>query len=115
MNGQESEPIVVFITAPNKDEAKRLASALIGSELAACVQILPEMESIYRWQGAIEQQSEILILAKTTSAKFAELEREVRLLHTYDVPEILALPVVAVSQPYLEWLNKTLNPSDGEG
>ena len=101
-----SEPIVVLITAPHREEAVRLAEMLVGAHLAACVQILPEMESVYRWQGKIERQTEILLIAKTTREKFHELEREIRALHSYDTPEIVALPIVAGSQPYLDWLNE---------
>ena len=104
------DPIVVFLTAPNGEEATRLADLLIGAHLAACVQILPEMESVYRWQGKIERQSEILLIAKTTAGKFADLEREVRALHSYETPEIVAVPLVAGSKPYLEWLTNSLNP-----
>jgi periplasmic divalent cation tolerance protein len=107
----EEDAIVVFMTAPNGEEATRLADLLIGAHLAACVQILPEMESVYRWEGKIERQSEILLLAKTTTAKFAELEREVRALHSYETPEIIAVPIVAGSSPYLAWLIDSLNPS----
>ena len=105
----EEDAIVVFITAPNGEEATRLADLLIGAHLAACVQILPEMESVYRWEGKIERQSEVLLLAKTTTAKFAELEREVRSLHSYETPEIIAVPIVAGSSPYLAWLIDSLN------
>jgi periplasmic divalent cation tolerance protein len=104
------DPIVVFMTAANGEEATRLADMLIGAHLAACVQILPEMESVYRWEGKIERQSEILLLAKTTAGKFADLEREVRALHSYDTPEIIAVPILAGSTPYFEWLNKSLKP-----
>jgi periplasmic divalent cation tolerance protein len=103
-----ADPIVVLMTAPNVEEATRLAELLIGAHLAACVQILPEMESVYRWEGKIERQSEILILAKTSAGKFADLEREVRALHSYETPEIVALPIVAGSKPYLEWLSEIL-------
>jgi periplasmic divalent cation tolerance protein len=106
MSGDDA--IIVFMTAPNGEEATRLAELLIGAHLAACVQILPEMESVYRWQGQIERQSEILILAKTTAAKFADLEREVRALHSYETPEIVAVPIVAGSSPYLKWLAESL-------
>ena len=106
------DPIVVFLTASNGEEATRLADLLIGAHLAACVQILPEMESVYRWQGKIERQSEILLIAKTTAGKFAELEREVRALHSYETPEIVAVPLVAGSTPYLEWLADSLNPTE---
>lgn len=102
----DTDAIVVFLTAANGEEATRLADMLVGAHLAACVQILPEMESVYRWQEKIERASEILLIAKTTKAKFAELEREVRALHSYDTPEIIAVPVVDGSARYLEWLTK---------
>jgi periplasmic divalent cation tolerance protein len=110
----DTDVIVVFMTAANGEEATRLAEMLVGAHLAACVQILPEMESVYRWQGKIERQSEILLLAKTTRAKFAELEREVRALHSYDTPEIIAVPVVDGSAPYLDWLNEAAHPRSSE-
>ena len=103
-----SEAIVVFMTAANGEEAARLADMLVGAHLAACVQILPEIESVYRWEGKIERQSEVLLLAKTTRSKFDELEREVRALHSYDTPEIVAVPVTLGSAPYLEWLNASV-------
>ena len=105
-----TDAIVVFMTAANGEEATRLADLLVGAHLAVCVQILPEMESVYRWKGQIERQSEILLIAKTTAEKFAELEREVRALHSYETPEIVALPIVAGSTPYLEWLTANLQP-----
>jgi periplasmic divalent cation tolerance protein len=103
-----ADPIVVFLTAPNGEEATRLADLLIGAQLAACVQILPEMESVYRWQGNIERQAEILLIVKTTAEKFVDLEREVRALHSYETPEIVAVPIVAGSNPYLEWLTASV-------
>src|SRR4026208_1123394 len=105
------DAIVVFMTAANGEEAARLAEMLVGAHLAACVQILPEMESVYRWQGKIERQSEILLLAKTTQSKFDELEREVRALHSYDTPEIIAVPATALSTPYLQWLTTSTDPN----
>jgi len=102
----DDDPIVVFMTAANGEEATRLADMLVGAHLAACVQILPEMESVYRWQGKIERQAEVLLIAKTTLAKFDDLEREVRALHSYETPEIVAIPIVTGSVPYLEWLVK---------
>jgi|SRR5919205_221835 periplasmic divalent cation tolerance protein len=110
----DTDAIVVFMTAANGEEATRLAEMLVGAHLAACVQILPEMESVYRWQGKIERESEILLLAKTTRAKFAELEREVRALHSYDTPEIIAVPVVDGSAPYLDWLDRATDPLSSE-
>lgn len=105
----DEDAIAVFMTAASGEEATRLADLLIGAHLAACVQILPEMESVYRWEGKIERQSEILLIAKTTTDKFAELEKEVRALHSYETPEIVAVPIVAGSSPYLAWLFDSLN------
>ena len=104
-----SEAIVVFMTAANGEEAARLADMLVGSHLAACVQILPEIESVYRWQGKIERQQEILLLAKSTTDKFDELEREVRALHSYETPEIIAVSLADVSEPYLKWLVQSVS------
>ena len=105
MSSQDAgDAIVVFMTAANGEEAARLADMLVGAHLAACVQILPEMESVYRWEGKIERAAEVLLLAKTTRGKFDELEREVRALHSYETPEIIAVPITVGSAPYLEWL-----------
>ena len=109
----ETEAVVVLITAGSRDEAARLAEMLVEARLAACVQIMPEIESVYRWQGAVQREPEVLLLAKTLRGKFVELEREVRALHSYETPEIIALPVVAASLPYMEWLNaNTLSLSE---
>jgi periplasmic divalent cation tolerance protein len=82
MNASAEEAIAVFMTAANHEEAARLADMLVEARLAACVQILPRMESVYRWQGKIERQPEVLLIAKTVRSKFKELEKEVRALHT---------------------------------
>jgi len=103
------------MSAANGEEAVRLADMLVGAHLAACVQILPEMESVYRWKGQIERQAEILVIAKTVRSKFAEFEREVRAIHTYDTPEIIALPITGASAPYLEWLFTSLTPESSTG
>jgi len=109
MSAAPDQPIAVFITTPDKDEASRLADMLIERNLAACVQILPSMLSVYRWQGKIERQEEVLLIAKTFTAKFAELEREVRAVHSYETPEIVAVPLTAVSEPYRQWLSASVN------
>ena len=96
--------IVVLITAPNREEAARLAEMIVGARLAACVQILPEMESVYWWEGEVKREPEHLLLVKTTAGRFATIEREVRALHSYETPEIVALPVSEASTPYLTWL-----------
>lgn len=110
MDDQTREAIVVLMTAGSREEAARLAEMLVGARLAACVQIMPEMESIYHWQGSVHRDPEVLLLAKTTQANFNDLEREVRALHSYETPEIIALPIAAISTPYLEWLTTTVHP-----
>jgi periplasmic divalent cation tolerance protein len=103
-----SEGIVVLMTAANADEARRIAERLIEARLAACVQILPEIESVYRWKDEIQREKEVLLLAKTVSSRFDELEKEVRAMHSYEMPEIVAVPIAAVSEPYRAWLIDSL-------
>ena len=103
-----SDAIVVFITAPTQEEAKRLADRLVEASLAACVQILPQMESVYRWEGKVERQSEHLLIVKTTAERFTEVEKEVRLLHSYETPEIVCFPLTAGSPEYLNWLRDSV-------
>jgi periplasmic divalent cation tolerance protein len=109
MNNTASEPIVVLMTAANREEASRIAEALVAARLAACVQILPEMLSVYRWQGEIARESEVMLLAKTTLGRFDDLDRAVREIHSYETPEIVALPVTSVSAPYLDWLQEEVS------
>ena len=101
---KESDPIVVLMTAASADEAERIAEMLVSQKLAACVQILPAIQSVYIWKGQVQRESEVLILAKTTQNNFAGLEREVRAMHSYETPEIVALPIVNGSPAYIEWL-----------
>ena len=108
MDQDSSDAVVVLMTATNGEEATRLAQMLVGAHLAACVQILPEIQSIYRWQGRVQRQAEVLLIAKTTKSKLGEIDREVRALHSYETPEIVALPITAGSAPYLSWLTASL-------
>lgn len=114
MSTPPDQAIVVFIAAAKRKEARRLADMLVSTRLAACVQIMPEMESVYHWQGKIERQREILLIAKTVSSKFAELEREVVALHSYETPEIVAFPLTAGSRPYLEWLSASVTEDQND-
>jgi uncharacterized protein involved in tolerance to divalent cations len=99
------------MTAANGDEAGRIAEMLVDAHLAACVQILPGIQSIYRWQGKVAHEQEVLLLAKTASGRFDDLVKRVTAIHSYDTPEIIALPIVAAAEPYLKWLMGSL--SDG--
>ena len=111
MSQQTNDQIVVLMTAPNAEEATRIAEMLIERKLAACVQMLPPMTSIYVWKGEVERANEIMLVAKSTRAKFDELESAVRAIHSYETPEIIALPIVAGSQSYLSWLSSCLEGS----
>jgi len=102
------------MTASSVDEANRLADMLVDKRLAACVQIMRETDSVYRWQGKVVTQREVLLIAKTLSSKFAEIEREVVKLHSYETPEIVAVPLSAGSVPYLEWLGASVTEG-GQG
>jgi periplasmic divalent cation tolerance protein len=98
------EFIVVYVTAGSPAEGDRLARALVDERLAACVNRLGPVQSVYRWEGKIEQSEEQLLIIKTQRRLFAALEKRVRELHSYSVPEIVALPIIDGSQDYLRWL-----------
>ena len=108
MSNDPSNPIVVLMTAANREEAVRIAETLVDAKLAGCVQMLPEIQSVYRWKGEVAREREVLLFAKTTRERFDELDRAVREIHSYETPEIIALPVVAASEPYLNWLTSEL-------
>lgn len=95
---------LVLSTAGSREEAERIAHALLAEHLAACVNLIPGLTSIYRWQSAVESAEEILLLIKTRAESVDRVEALVRTLHSYDVPEFLVLGSEAASKPYLEWL-----------
>ncbi len=99
-----NELMVVLSTCADPDEAERIARVVVSERLAACVQIMPPMRSIYHWQGGLEISSEHLLLMKTSADRFPGLEARIKDLHSYEVPEIVALPVGAVSEQYGAWL-----------
>ena len=96
---------VVLSTAGSRAEAERLATALVEERLAACVNLVTPLTSIYRWRGAVERAREVLLVIKTLRALVPRLAARVRSLHSYDVPEVIALPVVAGAASYLAWLS----------
>ena len=103
----EPEEIVVLMTAPNEDEAAGIARALVEARLAACVNMVKNIRSVYSWQGNIEDDTEVLMIAKTRKVLFEALSAKVRELHTYEVPEIIALPIIAGSAEYLKWIRES--------
>lgn len=106
-HSHERDEIVAFVTAPNEDEALRIARRLVEGRLAACVNIVRNIRSIYAWQGSVEDEAEVLLIAKSTKALFGELSQTVKELHSYDVPEVIALPIVDGSEAYLQWLQSS--------
>ncbi len=106
---EPTDAVVVYVTAPSAEEARTLARALVEERLAACVNLLP-VESVYRWQGQLEEASEILLVVKTCHGRLDALAARVRALHSYTVPEIIALPLLAGWPPYLQWLEEETQP-----
>jgi periplasmic divalent cation tolerance protein len=100
------EYIVVFITAGSQEEARMIGDTLIGQRKAACVNIIPQINSLFRWEGKIEDDRESLLLVKTRAELFPEVVDAVKSVHSYDVPEIIALPIVEGSQDYLKWIGE---------
>jgi periplasmic divalent cation tolerance protein len=97
---------LVLVTCGSAAEARKVAQGVVGSRLAACVNVLPEVRSTYRWRGRIERSREFLLVIKTTRARLRRLEQEIRELHSYEVPEFLVLAVEKGSQAYLRWLGE---------
>jgi len=95
---------VVFTTAGSRAEAERLASVLVEERLAACVNLIAPLTSIYRWRGAVERAREVLLVIKTRRVLVPQVAARVQALHSYEVPEVIALPVVAGARSYLAWL-----------
>jgi periplasmic divalent cation tolerance protein len=108
-----TDKIVVLTTCSSKSDAERLARALVDARLAACVNVVPGARSFYRWKGAIETAEEFLLLIKTSRDLFPALAAEVEKLHPYEVPELLALPVVAGSMNYMNWFQANLRGTQG--
>jgi periplasmic divalent cation tolerance protein len=99
---------IVLSTAGSGDEARKIARALVERGLAACVNIVPQIESIYRWQGKIEDSREWLLLIKTSAARFPAVRDAIRELHSYDLPECIAINIEDGSAEYLEWIESSL-------
>ncbi|HYY53259.1 MAG TPA: divalent-cation tolerance protein CutA [Myxococcales bacterium] len=99
-----TDALLVLTTLPGSDTAEQLAKTLVGERLAACANILPALRSIYRWQGKVQDENEVLVLLKTHKANFARLKARILELHPYEVPEVLAIPVEQGHQAYLDWI-----------
>lgn len=105
MDAPRSPYLVVLTTVGSEDDAKALVRALVDGRHVACGTILPGATSVYRWQGSVAEESEVLVVLKTAGDRWETLERAVQRLHPYDVPELVALPVTAGLEAYLEWVS----------
>jgi periplasmic divalent cation tolerance protein len=97
---------VVLVTCASMAEARKIGRAVVEKKLAACANIVAGVESIYRWKGKVERAREALVIMKTSETRLRQLKREVKRLHSYDVPEFIALPIVAGSKEYLQWIGE---------
>jgi len=104
--------IVVLITTPSETEARTLARDLVDARLAACANLLPGVQSLFHWNGKVEEAKEVLLILKSRTELFDRIEARVRELHSYEVPEIIALPILHGSDPYLAWIHEE---TDGAG
>jgi periplasmic divalent cation tolerance protein len=105
--------IQVFTTVENREDAARIASAVVNRRVAACAQIVGPIRSTYWWKGKVEEAGEWLVMMKTRQGLFPALEKEIKSIHPYEVPEIIALPIVAGAKSYLEWIEaETIKTSD---
>ena len=98
------QAIEVHVTAPSLDTAEAIGQALVTERLAACAQIVPGIRSIYRWKGKVELDTEAMLVIKTTPERYQALERRVKSMHPYEVPEVVVLPILGGSPQYLDWL-----------
>jgi periplasmic divalent cation tolerance protein len=105
-----AEVLLVLTNCPDQETADRIATALVENRLAACVNVLPQVASTFRWQGAVEQAIEVPLLVKCTRERYPALEEAIRQLHPYTVPEIVAVAVVAGFAPYLRWVDEETTP-----
>lgn len=111
MSTDAGEFVMVYITAANDAEARRIGRALVEAKLTACVNVLGGATSIYRWQGKVEEATEVVLIAKARAQTFQDLAAKVKNLHSYDTPCIVAYPMVDSSGPYLAWLRESTSGS----
>lgn len=106
MTDNLTDCIIVLCNCSNEGEAEGIAAALVGERLAACVNILPPIRSIYRWKDVVEDAREIALLIKSTTSRLPALRDRITELHSYETPEIIAVPIIAGSEKYLTWLRE---------
>jgi len=105
--GRRRQAVVVLVMAASKQEAARIGRMLVKAELAACVNVLPGIRSIFRWAGKVSEEREVLLIVKSRSDLFGRLAAEVKRLHSYQVPEVIAFPITYGAADYLAWIHKS--------
>jgi periplasmic divalent cation tolerance protein len=109
MERSMTDAIVILVTAGSEAEAEIIAKAVVEEQLAACVNILSPIRSIYRWEGKVADDREWLLLIKSRAERFAAVETRVKALHSYQMPEVIALPIVAGADGYMRWLRESVS------
>jgi len=107
--GSATQVLVVMVTAATQKEAVKIGKVVVRARLAACVNIIPVVQSIYQWKGKVVKSQEVLLLFKSTGVRYAALEKAIKAIHTYDTPEIIALPVKQGLAQYIEWVREETN------
>ena len=103
-----TDPLLILTTTSSESEAKKIAEMLVKRRLAACVNVIPRIHSVYRWEGKVESAEEFLLLIKTTENKEAEVQAAIRELHSYELPECILIPIEGGSPEYLKWITESL-------
>jgi periplasmic divalent cation tolerance protein len=114
-NGMKREYIVVLVTAGNEEEGRKIAKGLLKEKWAACINIIPRVNSHFLWKGKIERSAETLLVIKTKNSCLNKVIRLVKKVHSYEVPEIIALSIVGGNRDYLGWIEESLKGGDSEG
>lgn len=110
MKKLSSQILVVLVTTATQEEASKIARAMVRAKLAACANILPTIHSVYRWKRKIVKEKEVLLILKTMAPRYPALEKKIKAMHSYEIPEILAMPVLGGFAPYIGWVHKETHP-----
>jgi len=105
----EESILLIHCMVPSNEEARKIACLLVEKRLAACCSIIPNVTSVYRWQDKIEESNEVLLLIKSSAKVYEQLEKEIKMIHSYTVPEIIAIEIVEGSSAYIDWLKHSIN------
>ncbi|MCX5668320.1 MAG: divalent-cation tolerance protein CutA [Candidatus Omnitrophica bacterium] len=100
--------VIIMVTCASREEARRIAGRLLEKRLVACANILPKIESRFWWKGKLDSAAELLVTMKTVRSNFKKIEAEIKRVHSYEVPEIIAVPIVSGSRDYLDWISRTV-------